>query len=52
MYYKCHKVYLRRGGSYIDSPDWIENEKAAINPKNEEGKCFEYGNGCNKLWRN
>ena len=21
MYYKCHKVNFRRGGSYIDSPD-------------------------------
>ena len=24
MYYKCHKVNFRRGGSYIDSPDCIE----------------------------
>ena len=23
MYYKCHKVNFKRGGSYIDSPDWI-----------------------------
>ena len=27
MYYKCHKVNLSRGGSHIDSPDWIK-EKA------------------------
>ena len=23
MYNKCHKVNFRRGGSYIDPPDWI-----------------------------
>ena len=23
MYYKCHEVLFRRGGSYIDSSDWI-----------------------------
>ena len=39
MYYKCHKVNFRPGGSYTDSPDWIK--KAAINPKNEDDKCFE-----------
>ena len=34
MYYKCHKVNFRRGGSYIDSPDWVKKKKATINPKN------------------
>ena len=24
MCYKCHKVNLKRGGSYIDSPNWIK----------------------------
>ena len=23
--YKCHKINPNRGGSYIDSPDWIIN---------------------------
>ena len=32
--YKCHKINLRRGRSYIDSPDWIKNKKANINPIN------------------
>ena len=27
MYYKCHKVNYKRGGSYIDSPNWIKNKK-------------------------
>ena len=24
LYYKCHKINLNRGGSYINSPDWIK----------------------------
>ena len=27
MYYKCHKVNFKRGGSYIGSPDWIKKKK-------------------------
>ena len=26
LYYKCHKINLKRGGSYIDTPDWIKNK--------------------------
>ena len=26
LYYKCHKINLSRGGSYIDSPDWIKEQ--------------------------
>ena len=30
-----------RSGSYIHSPDWIKNRKAAINPINKnDNKCF------------
>ena len=43
MYYKCHKINLNCGGSYIDSPDWIKNKKATINPINKkDNKCFQY----------
>ena len=42
MYYKCHKVKFRRGGSYIIAPDWIKKKKAAINLKNTDDKCFQY----------
>ena len=31
LYYKCHEINPNRGGSYICSPDWIKNKKAAIN---------------------
>ena len=33
LYYRLHKISLNRGGSYIDSSDWIKNKKATINPK-------------------
>ena len=40
--YKCHRINFRRGGSYIQSPDWIKKKKATINPKNKDDKCFQY----------
>ena len=42
LYYKLHKTSLNRGGSYIDSPDWIKNKKSAINPKTKDNDCFKY----------
>ena len=27
FYNKCHKINLNRGGSCIDSPDWIKTKK-------------------------
>ena len=40
---ECHKINLNRGGSYIDSSDWIKNKKAAISPINKKYiKCFQY----------
>ena len=43
LYYKCHKINLNRGRSYIDSTDWIINKNAAINPTNKkDNKCFQY----------
>ena len=38
LYYQCYKIYPSRGGSYIDSPDWIKNKNAAINPINKKDK--------------
>ena len=28
--------------SYINFQDWIKKKKAAINPQNEDEKCFQY----------
>ena len=39
LYYKLQKKSLNRDVSYIDSPKWLKNEKATINP-------------CIKLWTN
>ena len=30
------------GSSYIDSPEWLKNKKAKINPKNNDDSCFQY----------
>ena len=38
-----HEVELKRCSSYIDSPTWIKNKGAKINPKNtKDNKCFQY----------
>ena len=42
FYYKLNKVGLNRGRSYIDSPEWLKNEKATINTKNNNDKCFQF----------
>ena len=33
LYYHLQKIGLKKGGSYIDSPEWLKNKKARINPK-------------------
>ena len=40
--HKLHKIKLRRGGSCIESPEWIRNKRATINRKNENDNCFLY----------
>ena len=40
--YNLHKISLNRSGSNIDSPEWLKNKKATINPKNNDDKCFQY----------
>ena len=43
LHYDLNKISLNRGGSYIKSPDWMENKKATINPQNKKDyKCFQY----------
>ena len=38
-----HNIILRRGRSYIESPEWISSKKVTINPKNtKDNKCFQY----------
>ena len=42
LYYKFHRISLNRGRSYTDSPKWLKNKKATINPKNNDDRCFQY----------
>ena len=40
LYYSLHKITLKRGGSYIKSPEWLKNKRATINPKTIDNKYF------------
>ena len=40
--YDFNKTSINRGGSYIDSLQWLKNKKSTINPKNNDDKCFQY----------
>ena len=42
FYYDFNKTSIYRGGTYIDSPEWLRNKKSTINPKNNDDKCFQY----------
>ena len=38
--YKLNKISLNRGGSYIDSHEWLKIKKSTIYPKNNNDKCL------------
>ena len=40
--YSVHKISLKRGKSYPKAPQWVINERATINPRNKDNKCFQY----------
>ena len=43
LYYKCHEINFKSGGSFIDSPDQIKNKTITINPINKkDNKYFQY----------
>ena len=42
LYYKFYEINFKRGGSFIDYPDWIKKKKATIIPTNVDDKCFQY----------
>ena len=42
LYCNCHKINMKSVGSYVDSPVWIKNKKATLNPVNNYDKCFQY----------
>ena len=49
LYSDLNKINLSRGGSYIDSLEWLKNKKATINPKNNDEKYFQYALTVKKL---
>ena len=42
LHYNLHKISLNRGGSCIDSPKWLKNKKATIDPQNNCDEYFQY----------
>ena len=42
LYYDLNRTTFDRGTSCIDSPEWIKNKKATINPNNNDNRCFQY----------
>ena len=40
--YHLHKTSLKRGKSYIKSPEWVLNKRTTIIPKNTDNKCCQY----------
>ena len=43
LYYKLHRVCLKRVGSCIKSPEWLLNKEATINPKNKnDDECLRW----------
>ena len=37
-----NKIYINRGGSYVELEKWIKDKKAIINPKNNDNECFKW----------
>ena len=33
LHYSLHKTSLNRAGPYVDSPSWLKNKKATLNPQ-------------------
>ena len=43
LYVKCQKINPNRGGTCIDTSDWIWRERATINSINKkDSKCYQY----------
>ena len=43
-----HKISLKRGKPYIESPEWLRNKRITINLQNNDDKCFQYAITCIK----
>ena len=42
LYYHLQRISLKKGESYVESPKWLKDKGATINPKNNNNnKCFQ-----------
>ena len=48
LYYHLHETSLKRGKSYIESPGWLKNKRATVNPENNDNNCFQYAVALNR----
>ena len=42
LYYHLQKISPKSGGSDLDSPKWLKDEIATVDPKNNDDNCFQY----------
>ena len=42
IYYDFNRITISKGGSYIESPKWLQDKKCTVNKKNNDNKCFQY----------
>ena len=42
FYYDFNSVSISKGGSYIESPKWLNDKKSTVNQKNNDYKFFQY----------
>ena len=43
LHYCFHKIDMKSGESYTESPKWLKNKGSTINPKNKnDDNCFQY----------
>ena len=42
MHYDLNKISLNRGGSYMDSPEWLKKTTTMNLKNNTDDKCFQY----------
>ena len=56
LFYDFNRITISKGGSYVESPKWLKDEKCIVNQKNNDNKCFQYATtlalNFNKIDRN
>ena len=42
LYDHLQRISLKRGGSYVDSPQQLKNKRLTLNSKNNDDSCFQH----------